>query len=299
MRCQNLAGFLPDLTNSEGAEKLRKTVLLTLFKRSHQVFCAFTSHALQIRNTLRLQIVELCRCIDETRIDESFTQAHSETVNIHRISGSKMNNIAKTLRRTLCSGTAQCNAVLIAFDRRSAFRTNHRHFVRHCVSRALVLVDRKHLGDDLAGFLHQNSIADPKIQIVDEILIMKRGIRDGSAGKTNGIDHSLGSQHTRSANLNKDLTDDAFFLFWRIFIGNRPTGEFSGASQCASLRKIIDFNDRAVNIKREFAAIFTDPIDAITAGLQRIAFLIWYRRESERFQIIQRICMRRKRTVGA
>ena len=209
-----------------------------------------------------------------------------------------MRNVAQPLRRALRTRAAQGRTVRVAHDGRAALRAGIRHMKRHRALRPLLAHDGEDLGNDLPRLLHEHRVADAQVKVVDEILVMQRGIRDGRAGQTHRLNDRLRREHTRAADLHDDVAHAALLLLRRVFIRHRPARELRRAAEILPLREIVDLNDRAVDVERERLAVVADPVNARAAGIERFTALIRHDREAQRRQIVQRFRVRGKRAVA-
>ena len=293
MRSQHLGRLLPHLTDTERAQQPRQTVFLALFQCLHQILRRFFAHPVERRDRLRFEVVKLRRGADQSRVDERFAQRHAEAV--HRVARSEMRNVPQPLRRAFRARAAQRHAVLVADDRRAALRATLRHMKRHGIRRALVPHDGEHLRNDLARLLHQHRVADAQIELVDEILIVQRGVRHRRPGQTHGVNDGLRRQHAGAAHLHHNIAHTALLFLRRVLIGHRPARELRRAAERFALRQTVDLDDRAVDVEGIGLAVVADPLNALTAVIQRGAALVRHGRKAERLQVIQRfgVCLER------
>ena len=169
---------------------------------------------------------------------------------------------------------------------------------RHRTLRPLVTHDGEDLRDDLPRLLHEHRVADAQVKIVDEILIVQRGIRNGRPRQTHRVDDRLRCEHARAPDLHDDVAHTALLFFRRILIRHRPAREFRRAAEIPPLCKVVDLDDRTVDIERERLAVVTDPVDTRAAGIKRLAAPVRHDREAERRQIVKRLRMGGKRAVA-
>ena len=208
-----------------------------------------------------------------------------------------MRNVAQPLRRALRTRAAQGRPVRIAHDGRAALRAGVRHMKRHRPLRPLVAHDGEDLRDDLPRFLHEHRVADAQVEIVDKVLIVQRGVRDGRAGQTHRLNDRLRREHTRAADLHDNVAHAALLLLRRVLIRHRPARELRRAAEILPLREVVDLDDRTVNVERERLAVVADPVDARAAGIERFTAPVRHDWEAQRRQIVQRFRMRGERAV--
>ena len=251
----------------------------------------------QRRDRLRLERIQLRRGVHEPSLNQRLAQRDAEAVDIHRLAGGKVRNVAQPLRRALRARAAQSRTVRITHDGCAALRAGIRHMKRHRPLRPLAAHDGEDLGDDLPRFLHKHRVADAQVEVIDEVLIVQRGVRDGRAGQTHRLDDRLRREHARAANLHDNVAHAALLLLRRVLIRHCPARELRRAAEILPLHKVVDLDDRTVDIEWERLAVIADPVDARAAGIERFTAPVRHDREAERCQIVQRFRMRGKRAV--
>ena len=169
---------------------------------------------------------------------------------------------------------------------------------RHRALRTLFAHDGENLWDDLPRLLHEHRVADAQVEIVDEVLIVQRGIRNGRPRQAHRLDDRLRREHARAPDLHDDVAHAALLFFRRVLIRHRPAREFRRAAEIPPLRKVVDLDDRAVDVKRERLAVVTDPVDARAAGIECLAAPVRHDRETQRRQIVECLRMGGKRAVA-
>ena len=152
---------------------------------------------------------------------------------------------------------------------------------RHRALRPLIAHDGEDLGDDLPSLLHEHHVADAQVEVVDEVLIVQRGVRDGRAGQTHRLNDRLRREHTRAADLHDNVAHTALLLLRRILICHRPARELCRAAEILPLCKVVDLDDRTVNVERERLAVVADPVNARTAGIERFTAPVRHNREAQ------------------
>ena len=58
-----------------------------------------------------------------------------------------------------------------------------------------------------------------------------------------------------------DLAQGGPLLLGRVFEGDRPAGELGRSAKLFALCKVVDLDDRAVDVEGELVAVFADPPD--------------------------------------
>ena len=278
---QHLGRLLPHLPDAERAQQARHARILALFNGRDEVLGRFFAHMIQRRDRLRLEGIQLRRRAHEFRLDQRLAQRNAKPVDVHRLAGGEVRDVAQPLRRALRTRAAQSGTVRIAHDRRAALGARVRHTKRDRAIRTLFAHDGEDLGNDLPRLLHEHRVADAQVEIVDEVLIVQRGVRDGRPRQTHRLDDRLRREHARAPDLHDDVAHAALLFLRRVLICHRPAREFCRAAEILPLRKIVDLDDRAVDIERERPAVVADPVDARAAGVERPAAPVRHDREAE------------------
>ena len=149
----------------------------------------------------------------------------------------------------------------------SADRTVLRHLVRLPVRRPLIFIYIFNLRNDLSGLIDKDRITYAKTQLVDEILIVESRAGHHRAAEADGFEYRNGCYPARSSGVDLNIKQACLLYFRRILVSYCPSGELDRIAELGSLRKIIEFNDCAVDIVFKIAAHRTDL-------LYRIPYLI-------------------------
>ena len=166
-----------------------------------------------------------------------------------------MNQPALKLCGTVGIITADCRFIALFYGRCTADGTyigNTENLV------SAFLGNGKHLGNNVARFTDNYRIADCYLLFINKVLIVQGCTADGCTRKLNGVKNGCGSEHTRSADIDFNLTKHRRLFLGRIFERNRPTGEFCRTAERLTLCKIVNLYYCAVNIKGQSASHFTD-----------------------------------------
>ena len=176
-----------------------------------------------------------------------------------------MGNVAQPLGGALRACTAQGRAVLVPDHGRAALGADRGQHKRHRPLRALFLVHRQNLGDDLPRLLQQHRVANAQVQPVDIVLVMERGGGNRGPGQADGLHNDLGRQHAGTAHLHHNIQHLALFLLRRVFEGHGPAGRFGRAAQGFPLGQGVDFDHRAVHVIGQLSPVLAQPLDALNA----------------------------------
>ncbi len=205
-----------------------------------------------------------------------------------------MDEIAEPLRRTFHAHTAHRCAVRVALHRRAALRAGIRQAERYGSLRPLREINAEDFRNDLPCLSHDDRIADANIELIDKILIVERRRRDGRTGKTHRLHNGFRRQNAGPADLHDNVAHYRGLLLRRVFIRHRPARRLGGAAENFALRKVVDLDDSAVNIKGIALARIADAPNLLAALLHGAEHLMRHRIKSELFQHIQRfrVCFR-------
>ena len=130
----------------------------------------------------------------------------------------------------LRAGAAQSGPILVPDHRRAAHRAPLRQAVGLRPLRPQIPEDLHHLGDDLPRLLEHHGVPDADVLLVDEVLIVEGSAGDGGPRQAHRLHLHFGSQHPRSAHLDRDVQHPAGLPLRRVLVGHGPPGTFGGAS---------------------------------------------------------------------
>ena len=112
--------------------------------------------------------------------------------------------------------------------------------------------------------------------------------------------HRIRRQHTGSSDRDHDVLQNGLLDLRRVFVRRRPPRILGRRAEPSAQGKVVDLDDRAVDIKIQLSARLAHPDDlrlnVLQIGQKRIARRD---RESQLFQIIQRLHVGCKRQIGA
>ena len=89
---------------------------------------------------------------------------------------------------------------------------------------------------------------------------MQYGTADRCARQRNRIEYSSRGQGACPAHFDFNLLQCGLFFLGRIFESHCPFGKFCGGSQLFSLRELVHFDDRAIDVKGIVVAIGADSL---------------------------------------
>ena len=214
-----------------------------------EIRCALLLELFQCQQLLERQIIKVCRRVDEVLFHQLCRYGSSQAVDVHRIAGGKMDDVAQRLGRTFRVDTAQGSFVFEMDDRCAAGRTDCRYPVRLCVLR--VMDDADDLRDDVAGFPHLNGIADAEAELADEILVVEGRAGHRRTGEEDRVEAGRRGQYAGAAHSDLDAAQGRLLDFGRILERDGPAGELVGRAHPIALGEVIDLDDRAVHVEIE------------------------------------------------
>ena len=194
-------------------------------------------------------MVKIAGGFKHIRIHQHFHHGGAKALNVHGIPAGKVGQVAKKLRRALCTGTANVRAVLIPSHRGAAHGAKTGEEIRFGSGRALLFDHGNDLRDDLACLLHHHGVTHTNVLFGDEILVVKGCVCHCGARQTDGANHGFGCENAGAANLHHDLLHHAFLLLGGIFVCRSPPGEFRGFSKNSAICQVIQLYNCSVNIK--------------------------------------------------
>ena len=290
--------LLPYLPDTKRAEQPGKILLLALLDLVHEVFCGFLTHSVKRRNALWVEPVEIGRRFYHAAVYQRLGKRKAKTFNVHRLAGSKMNEIAQPLRRTFHARAAHRRAVRIAFHGRAALGACIRQTKRHRSLRASGEIDAEDFRDNFPRLAYDDRIADAHIELIDKVLIVEGCRRDGRTGEPHRLNDRLRRQNAGSADLHNNIAHYARLFLRRVLIRHRPARRLCGAAENGALRKIVDLDDRAVDIEWIALARIADTPDLLAALLHGSEHFVRHSIKPKTFQHIQRFRMRFRLLAG-
>ena len=112
-------------------------------------------------------------------------------------------------------------------------------------------LDPHYLGNDLAGFLDDDGIADPDVLALELIGVVQGGPFHCRARELNWFEVGHWRQLARLSDLHADAHELGDGLLGLVFEGDRPARAFAARAQPFALMEIIDLHHEAVGLKIE------------------------------------------------
>ena len=110
------------------------------------------------------------------------------------------------------------------------------------------------LGDDVAGLLEDDPVADADVLAPDLVEVVEGGPRDGRAGDLDR--RQVGDRRERPGppDVRDDVLDDGLDLLRRELVGDRPARRPADHAQPLLLVDPVDLDDDAVGLVRQVVA---------------------------------------------
>lgn len=150
---------------------------------------------------------------------------------------------------------------IAADDFTAASRANMGHGKDDFRAVALIGQGADDFGDDFAGFLDDDPVADADIFVADVVFVVKGSPLDRRSSQAHGLKVRSWRQDACTAEADRDSQDLGFGLFRREFIGNGPTRDLDRIAELRLLGKGIDFDDHAVCCVRQAVAAVVPAVD--------------------------------------
>ena len=141
-----------------------------------------------------------------------------------------------------------------ARDGRAAGGAAVRHRELALRAGALLLEDGGDGGDDLAGLLDEDVVADADVLAADVVLVVERRAGDRRAAEPHGAQLGDGREDAGAADLHRDRLDDGLGALRRVLVGARPARRLGRRAERLVERAVVDLHDGAVHLERERVA---------------------------------------------
>ena len=289
---EHLARLGAHLADAEGAEQPREAGGLALFNGVHQVLGGFFAHAVELRHILRAQVVDAGGRGEQPGGDQRLGHRRAQALDVHRLAAGEVDDVAQALGGAFGTGAAHRDAVLVPHDGRAALRAAVGQAEGDGALGALGFHDLQHLGDDLPGLADEHGVSDADVELVDEVLVVQRGVRHRGAGQAHGLDDGLGREHARAAHLHGDVPHDALLHLGGIFIGHGPARRLGRAAELSALGEGVDLDDRAVDAVGEGVPPLADGVYPRAALGHAAAGRVRHHGEAVALQGVQRLDVR-------
>ncbi len=104
------------------------------------------------------------------------------------------------------------------------------------------------LGYYLSRLIDPHRIADPDIQLVDEVLVVESCPIHLCSAKLNRVKHGGGSNSAGTAHRQLNVPDYSFLFLRRVLIGYRPARHLCRSADSFPICQIVQFDHSAINI---------------------------------------------------
>ena len=297
---EDAAGLLADVADAEREQQPRQIARFARFDRADEVVRPGIHLFAERQQLLDRQVVQIGGGLHQSGVDELLQVALAAAVDVHRVAGREVHEVAQQLRRAGSARAADGGFVLIIIDRCAADRAELRELIRHGIQRTPILLDADDLGDDLARLAHGNNVAHARVELSDKIAVMQRRAGDRRTGKPHRLEHGVRREHAGAADRDDDVLQERLLDLGRILVRRRPSREFRGRAERFTLREGIDLDDCAVDVEIQLAARLAHVLDLVLyvlrVGVDRIARTC---RKAEAFQIVERLHMALHRQLVA
>ena len=111
------------------------------------------------------------------------------------------------------------------------------------------------MGNDVAGFVDDNGVADAEIKAGDFVGVVEAGVADGAAGNHDGVKQGDGSGGAGATDRDDDVADAGGGLFGGKLEGNGGARGLADDAEGAIDGAVIDFDHHAIGVKGEGLAV--------------------------------------------
>src|SRR5262245_59265557 len=116
----------------------------------------------------------------------------------------------------------------------------------------------ENLRDDVAGALHDPSVADPDVLPRYLILVVQRGVLHHDAADGDGLELGDRGERPSAADLDVDAAQDRGRLLGGKFVGERPARRPRAEAEAVLEVEAVDLVDHAVDVVAETGAALLD-----------------------------------------
>ncbi len=124
------------------------------------------------------------------------------------------------------------------------------------VAGAKVGEDFEDFGDDVAGFVNDDAVADAEVFALDLVFVVKSGAGNGRAIDEGWFEDGDGCDGAGAADLEEDIEDAAGDFLGGEFVSDGVARGFGGLPHLGLGFEVVDFDDDAVDVIRQFLAFF-------------------------------------------
>ncbi len=104
-------------------------------------------------------------------------------------------------------------------------------------------------GNDFAGFLDDDRVADADVLAFDFLFVVERGAGDRRAVEEDGFQLGDRRQRARATDLDRDVLQLRLCLFVRVLVGDGVARRFRGDSETFPLIEAVDLHHRAIDFE--------------------------------------------------
>src|SRR3989454_746811 len=222
MAREDLGDLLPHARDAQGVDETLELALSRTLNAFEYVLRGLLRHALEAREGLDIQAVQVGGAFHQVALDELVDQLLAQALDIHGAARGEMQQGLLALRLAVQpAGAACCGLARHPHHRRGAHRAflGHREALRR-PARALAL----HADDfrnDIAGAAHDDRVADPDILAPELVLVVQGRVGDGGAAHEHRLEARHRGQGPGAPHLHVDTENLRGLLLRRILVGQR------------------------------------------------------------------------------
>ena len=154
------------------------------------------------------------------------------------------------------------------------------------------------LGDDVAGLLEDDPVADPDVLAPDLVEVVERRPRDGRAGDLGRRQVGDRRQRPRPPDVRHDVLEERLDLLGRELEGDRPARRPADHPEARLLVEPVDLDDDAVGLVRQLVARLAPALGEVDDALDvEPRLVLRVDREAQRGEPLERGRLRRDRVA--
>ena len=205
--------------------------------------------------------------MDHAALEELRQDRPAGALDVHPAATDEMAELLRQPRRAARVRAVDADRALVLDDRRAADRAGRRHLVL-ALRAGPPLDDRPDdLGDDVAGLLEDDPVADPDVLAPDLVEVVEGRPRDGRAGDLDRRHVRDRRQRPGPADVRDDVLDERLDLLGRELEGDRPARRPADHPEPRLLVEPVDLDHDAVGLVREVVALLAPALGEVDDAL--------------------------------
>ena len=116
-------------------------------------------------------------------------------------------------------------------------------------------------GNDLAGLLDEDGVADADVLALDFLLVVERGAGNGAARDGDGSEFGDGGEGACAADLDGDVEEAGLGALGFVFVGDCPARGLGGRAEFAAEGEAVEFNDGAIRLVDKIVTDAAEHVD--------------------------------------